>query len=321
MGSDRVAALRLGLCCLFKEQPIRFRTTTASGIGKLPRSQALSKLSELCQGNASALLDALSFCRHRGIGCFRISSRILPLRTHPEAGYRVEDLPGRIIDGLLACGTFVARHRLRTSFHPDQFVVLSSPHPQVVQSSLDEIEYQAEVAEWVGADVITLHGGGAYGDKAAALDRFRRSLDRLSPKARRLVAIENDDRIYTPADLLPLCRAEGVPLVYDVHHHRCLRDELPEQAATEQAIGTWNREPMFHISSPLEGWGGRRPGRHHDFIDAGDFPKCWLGLGLTVEVEAKAKEVAVLRLAGQLASVEAQSAAHTGLRTVVAPSG
>ena len=108
--------------------------------------------------------------------------------------------------------------------------------------------------------------------------------------------MENDDRIYTPADLLPLCRAEGIPLVYDVHHHRCNPDGLTEEEATEQALATWDREPLFHISSPIEGWNGPKPERHHDFIDVKDFPKCWHGLDLTVEVEAKAKEVAVLKL-------------------------
>jgi UV DNA damage endonuclease len=37
------------------------------------------------------------------------------------------------------------------------------------------------------------------------------------------------------------------------------------------------------------------PERHHDFIDVKDFPKCWRDLEITVEVEAKAKEVAVLK--------------------------
>jgi UV DNA damage endonuclease len=294
--------LRLGLCCTFLEQPIKFRTTTASSIEKSTRRQALSKLSTLCQSNGVALLAALRFCHEHGIGCFRINSQIMPLRTHPGVGYRVKDLPDarRIVDGFRACGEFAAKHRLRVSFHPDQFVVLSSPHPHVIRSSLDEIEYQAEVAEWVGADVINIHGGGAYGDKTVALDRFRRNLDRLSSRARRLVTIENDDKIYTPADLLPLCRADGIPLVYDVHHHRCHQDGLSERTVTKQAIATWDREPMFHISSPIEGWDGPKPERHHDFIDVKDFPKCWRGLDLTVEVEAKAKELAVRRLIKQL---------------------
>jgi UV DNA damage endonuclease len=162
--------LRLGLCCVFLEQPIKFRTATASSIKRLTRRQALSRLSELCQANGVALLAALRFCRGQGIGCFRINSQIMPLRTHPEVGYRVEDLPDafRIVDAFRACGEFAAKHRLRVSFHPDQFVVLSSPHPQVIRSSLHEIEYQAKVAEWVGADVINIHGGGAYGDTLGA---------------------------------------------------------------------------------------------------------------------------------------------------------
>jgi UV DNA damage endonuclease len=294
--------LRLGLCCTFLQEPIRFRTTTASSIAKLPRRQALSRLSALCQGNASALRAALEFCREHGIGCFRINSQILPLRTHPAVGYRVEDLPdGRtIVEAFRDCGAFAARNHLRLTFHPDQFVVLSSPQPQVLRSSLAELEYQGEVAEWVGADVINIHAGGTYGDPMAALDRFRRSLDRLSPMVRTRLTVENDDKSYAPADLLPFCRAEGIPLVYDVHHHRCHPDGLSEPAATKQAIATWDREPLFHISSPLEGWAGARPERHHHFIDAKDVPPCWRGLRATVEVEAKAKELAVLRLLVQL---------------------
>jgi UV DNA damage endonuclease len=117
-----------------------------------------------------------------------------------------------------------------------------------------------------------------------------------SPVTRARLTVENDDKIYTPADLLPLCRAEGLPLVYDVHHHRCHGDELTELEATKQATATWNREPLFHISSPREGWDGPKPERHHDFIDPNDFPQCWFKRDLTVEVEAKARELAVLGL-------------------------
>ena len=114
------------------------------------------------------------------------------------------------------------------------------------------------------------------------------------------LTVENDDKLFTPADLLPVCRATGIPLVYDVHHHRCNRDGLSVEQATEQAIGTWDREPLFHISSPINGWNGSRPRSHHDFIDLTDFPDCWLNLDVTVEVEAKAKEVAVLKLKKEL---------------------
>ncbi len=94
-------------------------------------------------------------------------------------------------------------------------------------------------------------------------------------------------------------RSTSVPLVYDVHH-RCRPDGLSIEDATERAWATWNREPLCHISSPLEGWPGPKPARHHDYIDPRDFPKAWKNRTFTVEVEAKAKELAVLKLLADL---------------------
>lgn len=301
--------IRLGLCCMFRDQPIKFVTTTATAIGKMKRPDALQKLSRLCLTNGDALLAALTFCADNGIGCFRINSQILPIKTHPTCGYNVGDLPDgdEIVRRFQACGAFAKKHKLRTCFHPDQFVVLNSQRPDVVAKSLQELEYQAEVAEWVGADVINIHGGGAFGDKLKALADFARNLDRLSVQVRSRLTVENDDKIFTPSDLLPICKSNGIPLVYDVHHHRCKPDGLSIEQATKKAIATWNREPMFHISSPLAGWDGPQPERHHDFIDIHDFPACWRGKKITVEIEAKAKELAVIQLAAELENTNESS--------------
>lgn len=294
----RPGTLRLGLCCQFSAQPIKFRTTTATALARLPRRAQLQRLAELAASNAASLLAALQYCAGHGIGSFRICSPILPIKTHPVVGYRVEELPGA--DALVAayrrCGAFAREHDLRTGFHPDQFVVLNSPDAGIVQRSIADLESQAEIAEWVQADTVNIHAGGGYGDKPAALERFRRNLGLLSPRARSRLTVENDDKTFTPADLLPICRAEGVPLVYDVHHHRCLPDGLTIAEATAAALATWDREPLFHLSSPLAGWAGPKPERHHDTIDPRDFPVEWRGRALTVEVEAKAKELAVEQL-------------------------
>lgn len=294
--------LRLGLCCQFRDEPISFRTTTATALLRLNRSERLKKLSELCLGNARSLLAALRYCHAHGIGCFRILSSILPVRTHPEAGYAVEDLPeaAAVIETFRQCGTYAREHGIRTVFHPDQFVVLNSPWEEVVERSIADLEAHAELAEWVAADVINIHGGGAYGNKTDALATFARNLDRLSDAARRRLTVENDDGIFTPADLIPLCRATGLPLVYDVHHHRCLPDGWSVARATENALSTWTREPVFHLSSPRDGWSGPKPERHHDFIDPADVPDEWRDLTVTVEIEAKAKELAVLKLKRQM---------------------
>jgi UV DNA damage endonuclease len=294
--------LRLGLVCQFASRPIQFRSATAAALSKLERGEALARLSELILENAAALQRALAFCADNGIGAFRISSDVLPLKTHPEAGYEVEELPAaaQIIAAFRKRGLYAQEQGLRLSFHPGQFTVLSSPHERVAANSLEDVECHAEVAEWVGADVVNVHGGGAYGDKRKALARLATNLARLSPRARSRITVENDDRVYTPADLLPFCRAEGVPFVYDVHHHRVLGDGLAVEEVTAAAVETWDREPLFHLSSPKEGWRGSQPNRHHDYVNPRDFPESWKRLAserpLTVDVEAKSKELAVLAL-------------------------
>lgn len=295
--------IRFGLCCKFQEQPIKFYTTTATHLLTLKKADARLKLSDICKKNAQSLQQALLYCAENNIGSFRVNSQILPLKTHPQAGYQLSDLPdGKdILQAFRACQALLKKHDLRATFHPDQFILLSSPNEDVTRRSIDELDYQAEVSEWIGADVINIHAGGAYGNKAQALARVRQNLKRLSKAVRQRLTFENDDKTYTPSDLLPLCSKEKIPLTYDIHHHRCNSDELSIEKATEQALQTWNREPLFHISSPKEGWTGPNPSRHHDDINIKDFPDCWRSLKITVEVEAKAKEIAIIKLQKTLA--------------------
>jgi UV DNA damage endonuclease len=292
--------VRLGLCCVFVAEEIRFRTTTAKALTRLSPRARLEKLRDLAARNATALHAAVEYCATRGVGCFRVNSQILPLKTHPEFGYDAGLLGEEVIEAFERCGQMARCTGTRVSFHPDQFVVLSSPESRVVKSSLAELEYQAEVAEWIGADVINVHGGGGYGDKPSALKRLAAAVGDLSSRARSRLTLENDDRVYTPSDLLPVCGELGLPLVYDVHHHRCHGDDLDIEAATRLSLETWNREPLFHVSSPRDGWRSDNPRPHSDYIDLRDFPTIWDGLDITVEVEAKAKELAVLKLKAAL---------------------
>lgn len=290
--------LRLGLCCKFYKEPLRFRTTTARYLKGFSRSVQVEKISQLCLANAGALLTAIEYCGRNNIGCFRVNSQILPLKTHPDIGYALTDLPDwQDINNLFSqCHDASSKLNIRLSFHPDQFILLSSVNTDVVNNAIEELEYQAVVSELIGADVINIHGGGAYGDKASALRRMGRVFLRLNNRVRARLTLENDDRVYTPSDLLPFCKEYGIPLVYDVHHHRCLPDNLSVAEATQRAVTTWNREPLFHLSSPKHGWSKHHVNMHHDYIGVKDFPAEWRRLDITVEVEAKAKELAVKKL-------------------------
>ena len=293
--------LRFGLCCLFKNEAVSFRTTTVKTLSTLPRDRQLIKLSEICLHNARNLQLALDAVQRLGIGAFRIMSPLFPRMTHPDAGYSLGNLPdGEAISNALETSRlFALKQQIRLSFHPDQFVVLSSPHPAVVANSIQELEYQALLAEAVGADIINIHAGGVYGDKPAALQRFGKVYNNLPESLRSRLTLENDDVSYTPEDLLPFCEQHAIPLVYDVHHHRCNTDNLTVEEVTERAGATWKtvgREQQCHVSSPKTGWESRTPKPHADYIDPNDVPGCWLGRKMTLDIEAKAKELAVVRL-------------------------
>jgi UV DNA damage endonuclease len=297
--------MRFGLCCLFINEPVSFRTTTAKALSALGRDAQLRKLSGICHDNSRNLLLALETLQRLGIGAFRIMSPLFPRMTHPDVGYRLKELPDGELTALVLekVRQFAQDNDIRLSFHPDQFVVLSSPHPAVVENSIRELEYQAQLAEAVGADVINIHAGGGYGDKPAALQRLCKVFPGLSDIVKSRLTLENDDVSYTVRDLLPVCEKLSIPLVYDVHHHRCNPDDLSVEEATVLAGETWRRvgrEQYCHISSPKGGWESGRPKPHADYIDPADFPDCWRGRKMTVDIEAKAKELAVIRLMDDL---------------------
>ena len=298
-----MTAIRFGLCCQFLDAPIRFRTATHRNVWSLTPARRRTYLRQIAADNAAALSAAVTACRSLGIGAFRINSQILPLGTHPRSGYTLErlDPPGAVSEAFRRAGELARAEDVRLSFHPDQFVVLNSERPEVVSSAVEELEFQAAIAELVGADTIVFHGGSGAGGAVAALDRLARGLDRLSDRARHRAAMENDDRIFTPSALLPACRAAGIPLVYDAHHHRCHPDAMSVDEATDAAAATWGeREPWTHISSPRDGWASPNPRPHAGYIDPADVPRGWLGRRMTIDVEAKEKERAVIRLMASL---------------------
>ena len=291
--------IRWGLCCQFLDSPITFRTATHGYAGGLDSETRRAYLAEIAAHNADALAGAIERCHELGIGAFRVNSQVLPLATHPVTGYHLEQLDpfGAIAGAFEWAGALARAYDVRLSLHPDQFVVLNSEREQVVRSAVQELELQAMIAEMIGADVIVLHAGGAAGGTEAALERLERGLPLLSARVRDRLALENDDRSFTPRSLLPLCERSGVPLVYDVHHHRCLPDGISIEEATELSLGTWHgREPYAHLSSPKGGWQGPNTRAHADYIDPADFPDVWRGRTMTIDVEAKAKERAVLAL-------------------------
>ena len=303
--------IRWGLCCQFADAGVRFRQATHRYVSTLSPDDRATYLRAIARANAIALAHAVTRCEELEIGAFRMSSQILPLVTHPVSGYSLDELDedGVITRSFAAAGALAQEHDLRLSFHPDQFVVLNSTREQVVAASIRELDAQARLASVVGAETITLHVGGMTDGKGASLDRLERNLDRLSDAARERLALENDDRLFTVRDLHPFCLRTNVPLVYDVHHHRCNRDGLDIETATNMATETWRgREPWMHIASARDGAGSANRRPHAEYIDPDDFPREWLGRDITIDVEAKAKDAAIIQLRDALGAGRASAA-------------
>jgi UV DNA damage endonuclease len=289
---------------MFKEYPIKYRTTTIKTLLTKKREDALKHLGEICFHNIESVYKSLKYCFIKRIPSFRISSDLFPCYTHPEHGYILDDLPNsdEIKTQLKLCGDFILKYKIRTTCHPDHFVVLNSPNQDIVEKSIKDLEYHVLLANYLHIDVMNIHGGGGYKNKKLALERLTTVIKSLPSSIKTILTLENDDRVFTVEDLYPVCMETNIPLVYDVHHHRCLPDSYSISEATSKAIETWrnvNRIPLFHISSPRDSWSAKNCRPHHDMIDPKDFPNEWLSFkntNYTIDVEAKSKECAVLEL-------------------------
>ena len=98
----------------------------------------------------------------------------------------------------------------------------------MVESSLGELEFQAAIAELVGADVIVLHGGGAAGGVPAALGRLGRgSASGLSARARSASgARERRPAVHARRTCCRSASGSGSRWCTTSHHHRCKPDGL-----------------------------------------------------------------------------------------------
>jgi len=153
-------------------------------------------------------------------------------------------------------GDAARRLGVRISFHPGQFCVLASESDEIVERSILEFEYHADMARWMGFGQswhdhgfkINVHLSGKGGPA-----KFLQTLKRLSPEARNLITIENDE-ISNGLDTTLLV-AEHVALVLDIHHHWINTGEYidPKEDRVQRVRESWRGvRPALHYSISRE---------------------------------------------------------------------
>jgi len=261
---------------------------------------------DVSTGNLDCLAQILRYNVASGILFFRISSDIIPFASHP-----VLDVPWqeRLAPQLEEIGNYIRANRIRISMHPDQFVVINSTRSDVVERSVRELEYHADLLGLLGLGQdarIQIHVGGVYGDRQGAMDRFISSYcELLDDRVKLHLSIENDDRCYCLADCLEISRKTGIPVIFDNFHHSLLNRGEPVAEAMASAAATWKGDcglPMVDYSSQEP---GQRPGTHAGTMDTDDFStfvrEC-SELDFDIMLEIKDKEMSALRAIDCLSS-------------------
>lgn len=287
----------LGLVCLTEGPEVRYRALTRTRLLSFSQSERVRVLTDLYCENLSRLGAAIRYCRTHAIGLYRMPTGLLPFSDHEVGAPVVRE--SRVRGALAAAKRIIRDGGVRVVTHPDQFVVVSSDSDAVVRNSITLLTSEAALMDALGLPrsphaAIILHGGKS-GRSGPLVSRIKK----LPPAIRSRLVLENDEHAYGAQDILEICGAAGIPMVFDAHHHLVKErltsyEERSVAHFTARAARTWPDRALqlVHISNGRE---ARLDRRHSDTIT--HMPPAFRRVPY-IEIEAKAKERALFELRG-----------------------
>lgn len=270
---------RIGFCCKYMDpdqtqkpkilkeiqQNFTEKGTTVAWCNRQEKADAEDKLLEVVTHNMQSAYNLVEYVSTlpENRRMVRLGSNQIPMATEPTWRYLWEDSNNRaeLRKGFARIGELARAKDVRLSFHPGQFCVLASDRPDVVERSIDEFEYHANMARWMGYGrkfqdfKINVHISGRQGAEGVI-----KALPRLSPEALNTITIENDEMCHGLDESLKL--KDHVALVLDIHHH-WIRDEEYIQPQDDR------------VKAVIDSWRGVRPAMHYSYsrdehLPAGD---------------------------------------------------
>ena len=233
-------------------------TTTISWLNRQSKDVAEQKLWDLMVGNIEAtrrLVERVSTLDPH-LRMVRISSDLLPAYTHESFAdyWRKPDVISYAETHFARVGDIARDNNVRLSMHPGQFTVMASDNPGIVQRSIAEFEYHADMARYMGYGKsfqdfkINVHISGKQGPEG-----IRRAYQQLSPEARNCITIENEENSWGLDDCLTI--SDIIPIVLDVHHF-WIREGVyldPSDARVARVVDSWRGlRPTMHYSISRE---------------------------------------------------------------------
>lgn len=291
--STALSQPKLGLVCITNSEEVRYRTITRTRLLQLDADHQRTTLDQLYRENIQRFRKALDFCVTHGIQLYRYTANLFPFADTPLG---MEVLLG-LQPQVQQLGADATAQQIRLLVHPDQFVVLSSENPQVVTNSIHILATQAAIMDLLQQPrspwaIIEIHGGKG-GRSAALVERIRQ----LPAAIRLRLALENDESAYSAEEILAVCQATGVPMIFDAHHHICHHrltsyEDPSIQRMLNAARTTWS-DPSWQIVHISNGRANFCDRSHSDLVQT--MPSAYADAPW-IEVEAKHKEQAIAYL-------------------------
>ena len=287
----------LGLVCITVSKEVRFRTITRTRYLQFGEKERKIALQSIYTDNLQRLNSALTFCHKHSIKLYRMTSNLFPL-CDIEDGIG-ENLLESMSADLAKIGEIAAKLGIRMVLHPDQFVVLSSEKPQVVENSINILQTHARIMDMLGLPRSTWALMNIHGGKSGRGKELVEVISLLPENIKSRLTLENDENAYSSSELLEVCQSAGIPLVFDAHHHICHEklDSYDDESVAEMFYAvreTWDNADwqLVHISNGKDAFNDRK---HSDLIT--DMPEVYRQAPW-IEVEAKSKEEAIAHLRG-----------------------
>ena len=284
---------QLGLVCITHSDAVRYRTTTRKRLLTFDAAEQKRVLRELYGANLERLNRAIDFCAANDLRLYRITSGLFPFADDPAG----EDVLEEFADEARRTGERAKRSGLRMIMHPDQFVVLSSDSPEVIANSVKILSTHARTLDMLAQPRSAWAAMEIHGGKSGRAERLVEVIRGLPEAIRSRLALENDEYAYSAAEILEVCRAAGVPMVFDAHHHVCReRLESYEDPSIAHflaaARATWP-DPAWQLTHISNGRTAFNDRHHSDLIT--EMPAAYRDAPW-IEVEAKHKELAIEKL-------------------------
>jgi UV DNA damage repair endonuclease len=267
-----VITKRIGFACIWIDKPEQINgikpkdeckkyntgTTTVAWLNRQSKQIAEEKLWDLMKGNIESVKKLVTRVGDldEHLRMVRLSSDILPVYTEPTWGYfwKLPDVQRYAERYFAEIGRIARDRNVRLSFHPGQFTVLASDNEDIVNKSIEEFEYHADMARWMGYGKqfqyfkINVHISGRKGPEG-----IREAHKRLSPEARNCITIENEENSWGLDDCLSL--TDLLPIVLDIHHNWVREGEYIEATdeRIKRIINSWRGvRPVIHYSVSRE---------------------------------------------------------------------